>query len=268
MGFTSFHMAFINPLAINSKSLGLGIAFGFIFSLGPLIYAYLIRSNFWLKTHLSTGLTHELKSPLNTIQSAIEVLAEEASFQETRPEVREYIQLIKTNSTRLEEYIHDLLNLAKIQQEEVRIERNSFNLSLALEEICSTYRSLAQKNKILIETKIHPNIYVEGDVAKIKQTTSNLLSNAIKFSSEGTVKVTLAIQNHEALFTIKDKGIGINKKDTKKIFDRFYQNRPNTKGSEIGLTIAKAWIEAHGGKIWAESEGRGTKIIFTLPVSP
>jgi two-component system sensor histidine kinase VicK len=106
------------------------------------------------------------------------------------------------------------------------------------------------------------------DSDKIKQVISSLLSNAIKYSDKGAITITLTKTSKEILFSIMDEGRGVEEKDLGRIFDRFYQVNPGSKGSGIGLTIAKAWVEAHRGRIWAESAGagKGTTIRFTLPL--
>ncbi len=109
---------------------------------------------------------------------------------------------------------------------------------------------------------------VEVDQEKIRQVISNLLSNAIKFSEHGAIKIHLKSTSRDYIVSFVDEGCGIPPGDIERIFDRFHQGCHAQQGSGIGLTIAKAWVEAHGGKIWAESdgEGKGTTVTFTLPV--
>jgi signal transduction histidine kinase len=247
-----------------------GVVFGMIFSLGPVIYAFLVRHNFWLRTRVSTGLTHELKSPLGVIQGAAQyLLGQMSSVEMDKEKTTEYIEMIEKNASRLESYVQDLLNMAKIQEDNISLEKTSFDFSSLVDDVCDSYQPAALAKKINLIAKIEPNIQIEGDAPKLRQIISNLLSNAIKFSESQKVEVEIRTIDHEINCTVIDSGIGVNKKDLKKIFDRFYQGKPNTKGSGIGLSIAKAWVEAHGGHIWAESEGegKGTKVIFTLPKS-
>jgi signal transduction histidine kinase len=256
--------SFSPPLIV----LGLGVMMGAIISLGSLIYTYFVRNSYWLRGHVTEGLTHELKSPLTAIQSAIDVMSEELSATTLdRTRANDYVDMIKKNTSRLENYVHDLLNMAKIQDEHISMEKIDFNLSSVAGDVCDSYKPVLNKKKVNLITEISPDIQIVGDPSKIRQVFSNLLSNAVKFSDKGEVQVSLQKNGREIICRVTDSGIGIDKKDLRRIFDRFYQATPNTRGSGIGLTIAKAWVEAHGGHIWAESEGKGkgTKVIFTLP---
>ncbi len=111
-------------------------------------------------------------------------------------------------------------------------------------------------------------LILEMDSAKMEQVISNILSNALKFSKGGIVELRAEIKDGSIQVQVQDQGIGIPSHLQEKIFDRFFQVDPGKKGSGIGLTIAKAWVETHGGKIWAESDGvgKGTTVTFTLPI--
>ena len=104
----------------------------------------------------------------------------------------------------------------------------------------------------------------------MKVVLSNLISNSLKFTERGSVSVALSKHNSEIITSVKDSGRGVLNADIPFIFDRFFQGRNSngTKGTGLGLTIAKMWVEAHGGRIWAESEGegKGTTVTFTVPV--
>lgn len=250
--------------------LGIGIVIGIIFSFGPFIYAYFVRNSYWLRGHVTTGLAHELKSPLNAIQSAIDIMSDQVEAESfDRTKTVDYIGMIKKNAARMESYVQDLLNLAKIQDENISLQKQETDFSEMVADVLDTYRPLAEAKGLTLKFKIQPNLKFVCDGGKIRQSISNILSNALKFSENGPIEVKLEEQNGELRFSVSDSGLGLNKTDLKRVFDRFYQAKPNVKGSGIGLTIAKAWVEAHGGKIWAESEGegKGTTVSFTLPLT-
>ncbi len=253
----------VNPIYI---VLAMALIIGTIFSFGPFIFAYFVRNNYWLKGHVTTGLTHELKSPLNTIQSIADILSDQSI---DKAKAAEYIDMIKKNAARLENYVQDLLNLAKIQEEAIALDKTTFDFTSLITEVCEANKTLVYKKNLQLDSTSELGLTLAGDPSKLRQVISNLISNAIKFTDKGMIKVEVRREEENVLVSISDSGIGLEKKSLKKIFERFYQAYPNTRGSGIGLTIAKAWVEAHGGQIWAESEGegKGTTVTFTIPVN-
>jgi signal transduction histidine kinase len=161
-----------------------------------------------------------------------------------------------------------LLHIARIQDDNYQVNKTTLDLSEMLERAIESFRPLSDKKKIQLVKNIEPNLILSADPDKIYQVVSNLLSNAIKFSDGGTIHILLKRDGKSVHCSVKDQGKGIETKYLAKIFDRFFQVDAGSKGSGIGLTIAKAWVEAHDGKIRAESEGvgTGTKIIFSMPV--
>lgn len=265
-----FLQRYLNPnnLAPIPTILTLSIFLGLLFSSGPLIYAFLIRKNFWLRAHVTTGLTHEFKSPLGAIQSASDIVLEEIQQEKfDREKLIDYLHMIQANTTRLETYVKDLLSLARSQDDDVEVEKSHCNLKKIIEEVLTGFRPSLDKKGLALLTTLEEIPNLEIDANKIKQVVSNILLNAIKFSDQGTIRCELAKKGPDVCVSIHDQGCGIPKSSLEKIFDRFYQAHPGQKGSGIGLTIAKAWVDAHGGKIWAESEGegKGTTVRFTLP---
>lgn len=248
---------------------GLSVFVGVMLSLGPLIYAYLLRHTYWLKGHMSTGLAHELKSPLGSIQSSLEILMnEESKKAPNRAKVFEYLHLIQRNAERMELFTNDLLKAAQIQENTFVIEKSMTDLQPLTEEIIQQHRPIADGKKISIHFKAGEIPLLEVDAKKIQQVMSNILSNALKYTEKGAVNVTLRKEADRVICQTQDSGRGLPPSEIEKIFERFYQGKHRVKGAGLGLAIAKAWVEAHGGKIWAESEGegKGTTISFTLPI--
>lgn len=264
------HRKAVSSFSISWAILGIEVfILGAALSLGPFLYAYLIRHNFWLKGHLTTGLTHELKSPLSNIQGAIEIILDELKNPRINKDKGiEYAEMIQKNAVRLENYVKDLLNISKIQEGEISVQKSSLDLSQIIQTVMEGYRPLADSKSLQLNYKFDkdlPEVY--ADLEKIQQVISNLFSNAIKFSERGVITISAERINGEIQCCVTDQGCGISEKNLNHVFHRFFQENPNAKGSGIGLTIAKAWVEAHGGRIWAESEGegKGTRVTFTLP---
>jgi len=244
------------------------LAVGLLLSLGPIIYAYLIKSHFWLRTNLTQGLTHELKSPLNAINSSLEILEEQIQHPHTNKTTSlQYVEIIKNNTKRLRVFIDDLLNLSKIQDQSISIDKSPTNLDELLTNVIDLYASMIKQKGLHLEVVNQFQKIIELDKEKIQQVFSNLLSNAIKFSTQGTIRIELKEEGKNLLCSVSDEGRGIPEKDLERIFDRFYQGPNPGRGAGIGLSIAKAWVEAHGGKIWAQpTNNKGTKLIFFIPI--
>jgi signal transduction histidine kinase len=247
----------------------LSLAFGVILSTGPFIYAYLERHTFWLKKHITTGLTHELKSPISAIRGAVDVLQLQLrSPSGSIVNLGDYVAMIDKNTLRLEGYVKDLLHIAKGQDGVASVQRADTDLVALVRQAVETHSPAAKAKDIDISIVAAKQVPMSIDAEKIQQTLSNLVSNAIKFSERGLVTIGVQKQARDCVISVHDEGCGIPAANLERIFDRFFQGSTATKGSGIGLTIAKAWVEAHGGKIWAESdgEGKGTTVTFTLPV--
>lgn len=255
-----------NP-ADSFGSLMLGaFAVSLIVSIGPIVYAYFIRHSYWLRGYSTQGLAHELKGPLGSIQGAVELLLGEMGQSKTnKKRALEYVEIIQRNSERISGNVTNLLQLAKAKESDDHVERNPIDLQRVVKTVIDQYRSQAQAKKIKLVFSGEP-VTILANEMQLSQVVSNILSNAIKFSSHGTIRVILEKNGGPVTCSVQDQGRGLSKKDLKKIFDRFYQVDSGVSGSGIGLTIAKAWVEAHGGKIWAESEGmgKGTRVTFTV----
>ncbi|MFN0117844.1 MAG: ATP-binding protein [Elusimicrobiota bacterium] len=242
---------------------------GLLLSVGPFIYAFLTKEEFWLKGQLAAGFTHEIKSPLSSIDGALEVLSTEIKKPALNQErLREYVEMIKSNSLRLEELTINLLNIAQIQEGSFQLIKTNINLSEVTRSIINLLLPAVEKKGLKFQLSLDSSLFIPADEVRLKQIISNILTNAIKFSNSGDISVSFKKIQNSVIFSVSDQGRGIQSDDLKKIFNRFYQGKHQAKGSGLGLAIAKAWVEAHEGKIWAESEGigKGTKISFTLPV--
>jgi two-component system, OmpR family, phosphate regulon sensor histidine kinase PhoR len=220
------------------------------------------------KKDLINHVTHEFRTPLNAIASAAEIIA--ACRPEERGKAADYLKMINSNVDRLTHFVDELLELAVIQQAKVRLNLVEADLLLMAEKIISRLKPLAEKSGVEMSLEGAPLICV-CDEDKIEQVIGNLIANAIKAAPAGRVVVSIMRDGQRVCVSIADNGVGIAPEHLPHIFSSFYRiaiKKSAQKGSGLGLAIAKGWIEAHGGKIWAESEGlgKGAKIIFTLPI--
>jgi len=227
-----------------------------------------------MKDDFVSSVSHELRSPLTSIKGYVDFILR-GKAGPLNDKLVEYLTIVKNNTSRLGTFINDILDLAKIEAKRFELGREAVELSPLVEEMVTFFRPQAEESKIQLETVIPSGLsLVSADPDKLRQVFTNLLSNAFKFTPEGG-KVTIEARNSESgnfvEIAVKDTGIGIAKEDLQRVFDKFQQMRPSgskakkVKGTGLGLAIVKGIVEAHGGKIWVESElNKGSNFIFTL----
>jgi signal transduction histidine kinase len=151
------------------------------------------------------------------------------------------------------------------------LELAAFDLPLAIDNARTFVRERATNHEITLDVKVDQRIGdIVGDERKIKQVLLNLLSNAVKFTPEGgRITINARPINAAVEISVTDTGIGIAEQDQPKVFEEFRQvgnDNAKTEGTGLGLTLAKKFVELHGGRIWVESElGKGSTFVFTLP---
>ena len=227
-----------------------------------------------LKTEFVNAVNHELRTPLTSIKEGINLVLDGSSGPVTSDQTR-FLQIAKNNIDRLHRLISNLLDISKIEAEQMKLYSTRFHLPLLIEEGISLYRLEAKEKGIKLSFSTIPDLLpVEIDRDRILQVLSNLVSNAIKFTpSGGEIRITARPLDEKFICTgVEDSGIGIKKEDQDKLFRKFQQivvkgKERKTEGTGLGLAITKAIVEAHGGKIWVESTyGKGSRFYFTLPV--
>ena len=226
------------------------------------------------KSEFLANMSHELRTPLNAIIGFSEVLQEKL-FGELNEKQAEYTDDILTSGRHLLSLINEILDLSKVEAGRMELETAPFDLPLAIENARTFVRERAAKHGITVDLDIDERLgeYV-GDERKIKQILLNLLSNAVKFTPEGgRVGINARQMDGSVEISVSDTGIGIAPEDQPKIFEEFRQVGSDyshkVEGTGLGLTLAKKFVELHGGKIWVESEvGKGSTFAFTLPEKP
>ncbi|MCG3206401.1 MAG: Adaptive-response sensory-kinase SasA [Elusimicrobia bacterium] len=242
-----------------------------ILSTGPFLYAFLVKRNAYFQDYTLAGLTHELKSPLAIIESAVDFLNNNPDVRDNDPgKLSAYLEMIQRNSSRLQLFVNDLLAAFDPQVKDVHLLCEQTDMTDLIKKTAIHHKPLADSKNIQFHFDLLSEAVISCDRTKIGQVLSNVLSNAIKFSKERSVYLSLKKDSSGLTVSVRDEGSGLSQQELPHIFNRFYQGMrgQQAKGSGIGLTIAKLWVEAHGGKIWAESEGegKGTTVTFTLPV--
>lgn len=225
-----------------------------------------------LKSNFLANMSHEIRTPLNGIIGFAELLVEPGISEEKR---KEYIEIIDQNSNHLISLIDDILDISKIEAGYMKIESQPVNVNHLLTELASFFRPELEKSNENVELKLNFGLpddksTIISSSLRLKQILINLMKNSIKFTKSGCIEIGYSVDNDLIIFFVKDTGKGLSKEQQKHIFDRFMQAESQSvtyeKGSGLGLTITKSFIELLGGKIWVESEeNKGTVFYFTLP---
>lgn len=227
-----------------------------------------------LKTAFLTSMSHEIRTPMNHILGFMDLLKDTSLSGEER---EEYSQIIFDSGQVLLRLIDDIIDIAKIEAGQMRINNTTFLLNDFLRSLYRKYSEIKNKSgKLLIDFKLeipenNQSIVVKTDQVRLQQVIGNLLDNAFKFTEEGSIAFGYRMAQHDSLlFFVKDTGPGIPVDKHELIFKRFrqldYSLTKRHGGTGLGLAITKGLIELMKGKIWLESaDGEGTSFFFTLP---
>ncbi len=225
------------------------------------------------KEEFLTMITHELKTPLVPIQGYIDILLTDA-FGTLTDAQRQRLEIIKLNALTLSKLMTDLLDVQKIELGQLRVSKERHNLADVLQHVSENMKPNVDKYHIGMSIQLQPDLFCMCDSMRIEQVLNNLLNNAIDFcpKENGQISIILRAEGSNAKVIVKDNGVGISENKLDQIFVKFYQIDTSVTrehgGSGLGLVVCKGIVEAHGGKIWAESEGsdKGSEIHILLPL--
>ena len=226
-----------------------------------------------LKQDFVSNVTHELRSPLTSLRGYVELLLREGAGP-INEEQREFLIVVKNNSLRLARFIDNLLDVAKIEAGKIELHPERIRLQDLALEMTVVFRPIAQEKQVDFRVEIPPHFLpIQADADKLLEVMTNLLSNAFKFTGpHGQVTLSAAKEEGGVHIQVKDTGIGIPQESLGIIFNKFEQVKPTqglarkTKGSGLGLTIVKGIVEAHGGRVWIDSQlNTGTTVHVFLP---
>ena len=215
------------------------------------------------------NVSHELRTPLTTMRSYLEALADGAWRDENIAPT--FLNVTQTETERMIRLVNDLLNLSKMDSRDYKLNKEFVEFNKFFNRIIDRFEMSKSQNVKFTRYIPDTSYFVEVDTDKLTQVIDNIISNAMKYSPDGgNIRFGFTVQENMLKVMVSDDGMGIPKENVTKIFDRFYRvDRARSRamgGTGLGLAIAKEMIEAHGGKIWAESEeGVGTTIFFTMP---
>jgi signal transduction histidine kinase len=223
-----------------------------------------------LKGELLSILAHEMRTPLTSIKGySTALLLQEASFD---PESqREFLEIIDEECNTLESLVHDLLESSIIDAGLLKLEPQPVMLPKLSEETIDEIAHRTEDHRFMVDFPEHFPI-VDADPDRIRQVLRNLLDNAVKYSPDGGLVITRGqCDEDEIVVSVADQGVGISPEHLNRLFDKFFRvdsgRGHHVVGSGLGLPISRTIVEAHGGRIWAESKvGQGSTFHFTLPL--
>jgi len=220
-----------------------------------------------MKSEFLSSVSHELRNPLHSARGFVKLMLED-NVPDPGTQ-KEFLAIVDKETLRLTSLIDDLLDMSRLEAGQFQIQKQRLPIRDVIHEVIMSFAGIAREKNIIINEDMPAALPdIEADGNRIKQVTGNLLDNAIKFSDGGSITVKSAVRDDEMLVQVTDQGIGIPEEAMPHLFERFFRAKDNMArgGTGLGLYISKQIVEAHGGRIWAESkEGEGSTFSFTLP---
>jgi signal transduction histidine kinase len=222
-----------------------------------------------LRDAFVAAVSHELRTPLTSITGFLEMLGDEE--EELSPAGRTYLSVIRRGTSRLQRIVEDLLLVAQIEANRLELEPEPTDLAELATAAVEAARPDAAEQGIDLRLDAADSLPLEADAGRLRQVLDSLVSNALKFTpAGGTVSVTASNSGRALRVEVADTGIGIPQEEIGQLFSRFYRASTATRraipGTGLGLVIARAIVEGHGGSIsLASREGEGTRVTVTLP---
>jgi signal transduction histidine kinase len=213
--------------------------------------------------------SHELKTPVALIKGYVSTLRREDAKWDKNI-IKDSLAVIEEEADHLAAMIEDLLDASRLQAGGLTTNLSDVSIPALVERLSERFRTQTDQHKIVTA---FPEKFpvILADENRITQVISNLVSNAIKYAPEGEIRISGQVRPDQVIITVSDQGPGIDPADIPYIFDRFYRSDQavrKTKGAGLGLYLAKAIVEAHGGHIWVDPQsGAGARICFSLPQS-
>jgi signal transduction histidine kinase len=220
-----------------------------------------------LKSTFISIVSHELRTPVTLIKGYASTLRRDDAKWD-RAVIKDSLAVIEEEADRLSKLIDDLLDASRLQAGGLSINPADVSLPIVAARVAERFASQSGKHTLLAD---FPEKFplVPGDERRIEQVISNLVSNALKYAPNGEIRISGSVEPSHVTVCVSDRGPGIDARDLPHIFDRFYRADKavkQTKGAGLGLYLARAIVEAHGGRIWADSkQDVGARICFSLP---
>jgi signal transduction histidine kinase len=222
-----------------------------------------------VKEEFVASVSHELRTPLTSIHGFTSLVLERDDLPE---EVVHQLGVVERNVDRLDRLVADLLQTAQVERGLVHLERERTDIAALVRHSLEAVRPAVESAGLTLASRVPQHLVVMVDPQRFSQVVDNLLSNAVKYTpTGGRVEVDLSVTHERVELVVLDTGIGISMRDRSHVFSRFFRTRhaaqQSIQGIGLGLSITKAIVESHGGRIEVESEeGRGSTFRVRLPL--
>jgi len=220
-----------------------------------------------IKATFISIVSHELRTPVALIKGYASTLRRDDARWD-RSTISDSLAVIEEEADRLSKMIDDLLDASRLQAGGLSLNRADVSLAALTARVAERFMTQSNKHTIVAD---FPGKFpiILADETRLEQVISNLVSNALKYASKGEIRIAGTVHPEQVVVCVSDEGPGIDAKDLPHIFDRFYRSTKavkQTKGAGLGLYLARAIVEAHGGRIWADPKpDHGARICFSLP---
>lgn len=225
------------------------------------------------KSEFISLISHQLRGPLTSIKGYTTMLLE-GDFGAIPKKLSEPIHRIFASSQSLGSLINDFLDVSKLEKGELQYNIKPFNIVTVLDDVVADFNIMITQAGLTCVTTYNTTdvITVLGDMARTRQVLMKILDNAVKYTPMGSITISIATKQHDAIVSISDTGIGVRAEDIPDMFKKFKRTQNaaalSVTGSGLGLYVAKEMIEAQGGHMWVDSQGqnKGTRFFITLPL--
>ncbi len=224
-----------------------------------------------LKSMFIATMSHELRTPLNSIIGFTTIILQ-GMVGKITDEQRKQLLIVKNSSHHLLELINDVIDVSKIEADQIALVIEQFDLFDLMQEIKDSFTAASEEEGIKMSLRITDGLIIKGDKRRTKQVIMNLVSNAIKFTDRGKIAIAAAKKDNSMELSVSDTGIGIKKEDMKLLFEPFSRIRVNgrlsVEGTGLGLYLSKKIADHLHGQLKAESTyEKGSKFTLTLPLN-
>ncbi len=216
--------------------------------------------------------SHQLRSPLTAIRGYASLVLE-GSYGKLPEGALEAVRRIADSSQQMVFAVEDFLNVSRIEQGRMKYEMNLFDLRASVQAVVNELLPVAQKKGLILTytADAHEKFNIKGDEGKLRQVIANIVDNCIKYTPKGSIHASLTKKGNKLLVIVSDTGVGMKKETIDILFNKYVRaenaSRVNVGGTGLGLFVAKQFVDAHNGRIWAESSGEGKGSSFFIELN-